>query len=155
MIFTANEPPVFKDKSDGIGRRLVILPFENKVKERIYNLDELLSTDNAKSYILNLALAGAKRIYNNKLEMSASPTIAEATKQYYLDNDSVLAYLNEYPDIDDNLYADMYSQYDIFCKINNFKVVSKSSFSKRLKSHGYKTSKKTKNGKTDTYVDKE
>lgn len=30
LIFTANEPPVFKDKSDGIGRRLVIIPFENK-----------------------------------------------------------------------------------------------------------------------------
>lgn len=155
LIFTANEPPVFKDKSDGIGRRLLILPFENKVKERIYNLDELLSTDNAKSYLLNLALAGAKRIYDNKLEMSESKTIAEATKQYYLDNDSVLAYLNEYPDIDDNLYSAVYSQYDNFCTINNFKVISKSSFSKRLKSHGYTTLKKTRNGKTDTYVNKE
>ena len=28
LIFTANEPPVFKDKSDGIGRRLLIIPFE-------------------------------------------------------------------------------------------------------------------------------
>lgn len=155
LIFTANEPPVFKDKSDGIGRRLVIIPFENKVKTRIYNLDELLSTDNAKSYLLNLALQGAKRIYDNKLEMSTSETIAQATKQYYLDNDSVLAYLNEYPDIDDNLYSSVYSQYDSFCTVNNFKVVSKTSFSKRLKSHGYTTKVKTKNGKTDTYVDKQ
>ena len=155
LIFTANEPPVFKDKSDGIGRRLVIIPFENKVKQRIYNLDELLSTDTAKSYLLNLALQGAKRIYDNKLEMSTSETIEQATKQYYLDNDSVLAYLNEYPDIDDNLYSSVYSQYDSFCTVNNFKVVSKTSFSKRLKSHGYTTKVKTKNGKTDTYVDKQ
>lgn len=155
LIFTANEPPVFKDKSDGIGRRLVIIPFENKVKQRIYNLDELLSTDTAKSYLLNLALQGAKRIYDNKLEMSTSETIEQATKQYYLDNDSVLAYLNEYPDIDDNLYSSVYSQYDSFCTVNNFKVVSKTSFSKRLRSHGYVTKVKTKNGKTDTYVDKQ
>ena len=99
LIFTANEPPVFKDKSDGIGRRLVIIPFDNKVKERIYNFDELLSTDNAKSYLLNLGLAGIKRIYTNKLEISTSETIEGATKQYYLDNDSVLSYLNDYPSI--------------------------------------------------------
>lgn len=155
LIFTANEPPVFKDKSDGIGRRLVIIPFENKVKTRIYNLDELLSTDTAKSYLLNLALAGVKRIYDNKLEMSESETINEATKQYYLDNDSVLAYLNDYPDIEDNLYSSVYTQYDNFCMVNNYKAVSKSSFSKRLKSHGYTTKVKTKNGKNGAYVVKE
>lgn len=137
LIFTANEPPVFKDKSDGIGRRLVILPFENKVKERIYNLDELLSTDNAKSYILNLALAGAKRIYNNKLEISTSPTIAEATKQYYLDNDSVLAYLNEYPDINGNSAVIVYNAYENFCEESNLKAISRTKFSRRLKSLGY------------------
>lgn len=155
LIFTANEPPVFKDKSDGIGRRLVIIPFENKVKKRIYNLDDLLSTDSAKSYILNLALQGVKRIYDNKLEMSESETIEQATKQYYLDNDSVLAYLNEYPDIDDNLYSSVYSQYDNFCTVNNFKAVSKTSFSRRIKNKGYTTKLKTKNGKTDTYVKKQ
>lgn len=137
LIFTANEPPVFKDKSDGIGRRLVILPFENKVKERIYNLEDLLSTDNAKSYILNLALAGAKRIYDNKLEMSESNTIAEATKQYYLDNDSVLAYLNEYPAINNNPVTTVYEAYEEFCEESNLKAVSRTKFSRRLTSLNY------------------
>ena len=40
-------------------------------------MDDLLSTDNAKSYILNLALTGVKRIYDNKLELSASETISK------------------------------------------------------------------------------
>ena len=70
LIFTANEPPVFKDKSNGIGRRLLIIPFENTVTDRIYNLDELLSSDNAKSYLLNLALKGISRINHNKLALS-------------------------------------------------------------------------------------
>ena len=139
LIFTANEPPVFKDKSDGIGRRLVIIPFENKVKTRIYNLDELLSTDTAKSYLLNLALAGVKRIYENKLEMSESKTIEEATKQYYLDNDSVLAYLNEYPSIVGNSVKLVYSQYENFCEDRNLKVVSQITFTKRVKGFGFDT----------------
>lgn len=137
LIFTANEPPVFKDKSDGIGRRLVIIPFDNKVKERIYNLDELLSSDNAKSYLLNLALNGVKRIYANKLELSESDTITGATKQYYLDNDSVLSYLNDYPAIDNNPVATVYEAYTDYCEDSNLKAVSLNKFSRRLKSLGY------------------
>lgn len=137
LIFTANEPPVFKDKSDGIGRRLVIIPFENKVKERIYNLDELLSSDNAKSYILNLALKGVKRILDNKLEMSKSETIEGATKQYYLDNDSVMAYLNDYPSINNNPVSTVYEAYEEYCEDSNLKVISRNKFSRRLKSLGY------------------
>lgn len=137
LIFTANEPPVFKDKSDGIGRRLVIIPFDNKVKERIYNLDELLSSDNAKSYLLNLALNGVKRIYANKLELSESDTITGATKQYYLDNDSVLSYLNEYPSIENNPVGTVYEAYVDYCDDSNLKAVSKNKFSRRLKDLGY------------------
>lgn len=137
LIFTANEPPVFKDKSDGIGRRLVIIPFENKVKERTYNLDELLSTDNAKSYLLNLALEGMRRIYKNKLEISDSTTIKEATKQYYLDNDSVMAYLNEYPDINGKRTDLVYGQYAGFCEATGRGAYQKSRFTSRLKDFGY------------------
>lgn len=137
LIFTANEPPVFKDKSDGIGRRLLIIPFENKVSERISNLDELLSTDNAKSYLLNLALAGIKRILENKIDISASETIESATKQYYLDNDSVLAYLNDYPAVDGNPVATVYASYEEYCKDTNLKAIGLNKFSRRLKTLGY------------------
>lgn len=154
LIFTANEPPVFKDKSEGIGRRLVILPFENKVKSRIYNLDELLSSDNAKSYILNLALAGVKRILNNKLEMSTSETIAEATKQYYLDNDSVLAYLNEYPAIDNNPVGSVYEAYEDYCEDSNLKAVSRNKFTRRLNGLGYTIKPVKLLGKTTRVITK-
>lgn len=148
LIFTANEPPVFKDKSDGIGRRLVIIPFDNKVKERIYNFDELLSTDNAKSYLLNLGLAGIKRIYANKLEISTSETIEGATKQYYLDNDSVLSYLNDYPSIENNPVGSVYEAYVDYCDDSNLKAVSKNKFSRRLKDLGYETKATLILGKT-------
>ena len=147
LIFTANEPPVFKDKSQGIGRRLVIIPFDNVVKKRIYNLDELLSSDNAKSYLLNLALGGIKRIFTNNLEMSESKTIEDATKQYYLDNDSVLAYLNDYGDIEGNPVSTVYEAYADYCDDSNLKAVSLNKFSRRLKSLGYDTMVTTMLGK--------
>lgn len=148
LIFTANEPPVFKDKSDGIGRRLVIIPFENKVKQRIYNLDELLSSDTAKSYLLNLGLKGIKRILDNKLEMSDSETIANATKQYYLDNDSVMAYINEYPSIVNNPVTTVYEAYEEYCEDANLKAISRAKFTRRLKSLGYDTKVSKLMGKT-------
>ena len=154
LIFTANEPPVFKDKSQGIGRRLVIIPFDNVVKKRIYNLDELLSSDNAKSYLLNLALGGIKRILANNLEMSESTTIEDATKQYYLDNDSVLAYLNDYGDIDGNPISSVYEAYTDYCDDSNLKAVSLNKFSRRLKSLGYETKPTQMLGKTVRVIQK-
>ena len=154
LIFTANEPPVFKDKSQGIGRRLVIIPFDNVVKNRIYNLDDLLSSDNAKSYLLNLALAGIKRIYSNNLEMSTSETIEEATKQYYLDNDSVLSYINDYPSIVNNPIASVYDAYVEYCDDSNLKAISLNKFSRRLKSLGYDVVPAKMLGKTVRVIQK-
>ena len=154
LIFTANEPPVFKDKSQGIGRRLVIIPFDNTVKERIYNLDDLLSTDEAKSYLLNLGLAGIKRIFDNKLEMSESKTIEDATKQYYLDNDSVLSYINDYPSIENNPIASVYDAYSEYCDDSNLKAVSLNKFSRRLKQLGYDVKPTQMLGKTVRVITK-
>ncbi|MBP5426706.1 MAG: bifunctional DNA primase/polymerase [Clostridiales bacterium] len=154
LIFTANEPPVFKDKSDGIGRRLMIIPFDNKVKKRIYNLDELLSSDNAKSYLLNLALKGVKRILDNNLDLTSSETIEESTKQYYLDNDSVLSYLNDYPAIENNPVSSIYEAYAEYCEDSNLKAVSLNKFSRRLKSLGYDVIPSKMLGKTVRIIQK-
>ena len=154
LIFTANEPPVFKDKSDGIGRRLLIIPFENKVKERIFDLDELLSTDNAKSYLLNLGLKGITRILDNNLELTTSETVTGATKQYYLDNDSVLAYLNEYPAIEKNAVSTVYEAYEDYCEESNQKPFTRAKFTRRLKALGYDIEVKKMLGKTIRVITK-
>lgn len=152
LIFTANEPPTFKDKSDGISRRVIVIPFENKIKELIYNLDDLLSSDNAKSYILNIALSGIKRIYNNKLELSASQTITNATKQYHLDNDSVLAFYNEYPNIANSPIMTVYEAYVIYTNDTNQRAVTLNKFSRRLKGLGYDTIVAKVNGKSTRVI---
>lgn len=65
LIFTANEMPLFKDKSGGIERRLVLIPCDNVVQKIDFRIDDKLSTANAKSYLLNLALDGMYRIQSN------------------------------------------------------------------------------------------
>lgn len=148
LIFTANELPVFKDKTNGLIRRLVIIPFNNIVKEIIPNLSELLSTDSAKSYLLNLGLNGIKRIYDNNLELSKCETINQATMQYHLDTDSVRAFINERPKIINVPIRDVYDNYVKFTQSCNKQIVSSNVFSRRLNALGF-TSKPTNiNGKT-------
>jgi putative DNA primase/helicase len=136
-LFTANEPPTFKDKSDGIGRRLLILPFENRVVEKTLHLRELLSSDNAKSYLLNLGLQGIGRIIANQMELSTSKTIIDATQKYHQDNDSVVAYVTENPLLENNPIGQVYKAYQQYCEDSNLRAVAKNTFIKRLKSIGF------------------
>ena len=86
--------------------------------------------------------------------MSESNTIAEATKQYYLDNDSVLAYLNEYPAINNNPVTTVYEAYEDFCEESNLKAVSRTKFSRRLTSLGYTLKSTTMLGKRVRIIEK-
>lgn len=137
LIFTANEPPTFRDKSDGIGRRLVIIPFDNKVKKVNLKMDELLSSDQAKSYLLNLALEGIGRLRANHNQLSNSPSVSQATKEYHLNNDSVLSYLEQYPIISGTPCNSVYEAYETFCEESNLRPVSATKFTRRVKGLGH------------------
>ena len=141
FILTANELPVFKDKSNGFYRRILIIPFDFTVKDRNADLDHLLSTPNAKSYILNLALSGLKRIIKNGYEMSTNDVIKSATEQYKLDTDSIYAYLQDYPDIDGKWFNNVYMAYETYCEENYIESVPRNVFSRKLKNYGYHVGK--------------
>ena len=134
LVFTCNEVPVFKDKTEGIKRRLIIIPFENKVVNKIYDLDKLLSSENAKSYILRLALDGVNRILINHMELSKSKKVEDTLREYYIESDSVLGFLEEYEGaIDNTSTIELYNMYDFYCIQNNIKPQSKNKFTRAIK----------------------
>lgn len=137
LIFTCNEMPTFKDKSGGIVRRIVVIPCDNKVTKVDPNIDKKLSTDRAKSYLLNLAIAGMQRIIDNG-GISYSQTIEEATNRYFAENDSVLSYLLEY-DIDGKTVDTVYLQYQMYCEDAGLKPVGKIQMGRRINAAGFKT----------------
>lgn len=133
LVFTCNEVPVFKDKTEGIKRRLIIIPFENKVVNKIYDLDKLLSSENAKSYILKLALDGVNRILTNHMELSKSKKVEDTLREYYIESDSVLGFLEEYEGkIDNTPTIELYNMYDFYCIQNNIKPQSKNKFTRAI-----------------------
>lgn len=141
FILTANELPVFKDKTNGLYRRLVVVPFDYTVSTKNLNLDSLLSTDNAKSYLLKLALDGVKRIRENNYEMSDVPKINETIEEYKKETDSLYDFLQNIGEISGLWFTDVFAKYERFCYDNFHESLVRNVFSRKLKNYGYCTGK--------------
>ncbi|WP_185953872.1 DNA primase family protein [Enterococcus mundtii] len=154
LIFTANEMPTFKDKSGGIARRVVVIPCENKVTKADPKIDEKLSTDNAKSYILNIALNAMERINNNGGRLSASETVEKVTEEYFVESDSILSFIHQ-SGIDENMTTKgVYDDYMNCCDELGSKPYSQTKFTQRLKSLGYEKAQRRMMGKKYYYYKK-
>ncbi|WP_393968599.1 phage/plasmid primase, P4 family [Enterococcus thailandicus] len=154
LIFTANEMPTFKDKSGGIARRVVVIPCENKVKKADPKIDEKLSTDQAKSYILNIALNAMERINNNGGRLSSSETVEKVTEEYFVESDSLLGFMHQIG-IDENMIAKgVYDEYLQYCEEAGSKPYSQPKFTQRLKSLGYEKARRMMMGKRYFYYKK-
>lgn len=154
LIFTANEIPKFLDTSGGFERRLVIIPCENTVSEADFDpeLEAKLSTERAKSYILNLALIGAQRILQNK-KMTIPAKALEMTQEYKIDNNTVVAFMQDQEFMEMNTNS-LYMNYKLYCNEENRYPVSKTKFSRELKKLGYEVVVKFVNGKAVRYYAK-
>ena len=147
LIFTANEMPTFKDKSGGIARRVVVIPCENTVKKADPKIDEKLSTDNAKSYLLNIALNAMQRINENGGRLSQSDTVDEVTKEYFVESDTILGFIAQ-EGISENLATKaVYEEYERYCDESGAKPYSQTKFTQRLKGLGYTRERKMMMGR--------
>lgn len=146
LIFTCNEMPTFKDKTGGIARRVTVIPCDGKVTTIDHEIRDKLSTDNAKSYLLNLALNGIERIRRNGGKLSESETIESKTKEYFIESDSVLQFLDEHNVIDKQT-KNVYLQYNAFCVEGGLNPVGSTEFGRRLKTAGYESVQKWIDGK--------
>lgn len=155
LIFTANGMPTFKDKSGGIARRLIIIPCDNVVTEVDFEIDEKLSSDEAKSYLLNLALNGLKRIQTNGGSISQSDTIDELVKGYLKDSNNILHFLDEVG-IDELLTEqENYDEYQNFCDRLGVNPYKKTGFTQELKNQGYGQTRRSRLGKQERFYVKE
>lgn len=155
LIFTANGMPTFKDKSGGIARRLIIIPCDNEVKKVDFEIDEKLSTDEAKSYILNLALKGLKRIQANGGSISESETINELVKEYLTESNNILQFLDEVGVNEDLTDSENYEEYQEFCSKHGVKPYKKTAFTQEVKKAGYDQVRQMRLGKRNFYYVKQ
>ncbi|MGX7091205.1 DNA primase family protein [Hutsoniella sourekii] len=147
LIFTANDMPTFRDKSGGIERRLVVIPCDNVVKKADFSIDKKLSTDSAKSYLLNLALEGVGRIRENGGKLSDNTIVDQMVSDYIAESDSIVGFIRD-EGIDQSLDKKLvYQQYKEYCEELSVKPQKMAALTRKLKSLGYEIKDTTRLGK--------
>lgn len=154
LIFSANEMPRINDFSDGLGRRLQIVPFKAKFTPNDDDYDPFITdkllSDESMQYVLNLALKSLKRLLVEKKFTKSKAVEAELIK-YQEENNPIISFVNnEDVELERAVVGDVYLQYKVYCAENGFQSVSNVNFSKQVtqlfkyKSHVQKVDGKSK-----------
>lgn len=142
LIFSANTLPRINDTTDGLMRRLIIIPFNAKFSSRDADFDpfikDKLVTDQAMKYFLRIALNGLKRVLGQK-KFTLPEIVNHEMKAYERINNPVLAFLDEDPKVEHELTRDVYLKYSTWCHENGLRALSQIQFSRELCKHGYET----------------
>ena len=98
LIFATNGMPDIADKSGGIARRLCIIPFERKIETIVDDVDESyvdthMTTDVAKSHMLNYALEGVASMRANNWKVNLPDKVRDMNDLFLENNDPVASYL--------------------------------------------------------------
>lgn len=150
LVVGLNKMPSSADKSYGFLRRNTILPFNQTfvnpsdteaIAKGALPVDVNLESDiinNEMDVVLAFALAGLQRLLKNNYNTTSSKVVEAATKEYQLENDSVMAFYEfnkDGEDVQDYSAAAMYTLYETWC-INSLKTpVSTTSFGTRFTSY--------------------
>lgn len=154
MLFSANSIPRIKDKSGAVIDRLIIVPFDASFSKNDPDYDPYikykLRDDSVMEYLINLGIAGLKRILENQA-FTESKKVEENLKEYEENNNPILLFFQEQgeEDIIGKATKHVYQQYASFCLANSFQQLSNIEFSKQVKKrYGCEIKVTTLDGKT-------
>lgn len=151
LLFSANDIPRTKDKTGAVLRRLVIIPFNARFDKNSADFDPYiiykLKTQESMEYLARLGVEGLKRIIRNN-EFTSSAQVQEAIKNYEVDNNPILSFIQDDGDIENQPNSEVYRRYRIYCLENGYTELSLRKFSAELKRHlGLETKGVRINGK--------
>lgn len=143
-IYSCNEiPRSANDKTLGFYRRWIFVPFNATFRTTDADYDPLIKekifTDEAFSYLLNLAIKGAKRLLKNKT-FTEPDIVKDAMAQYMVDNSNTLSWVEEVEltlqDVCGKPRDELYTDFSNWCKLSNIKqITGKRTFMKEVKDY--------------------
>ncbi|RHW37307.1 DNA primase [Neobacillus notoginsengisoli] len=137
LIFSANEMPRINDYTDGLGRRLQIVPFRAKFSADDPDYDPFITdkllSEQSLQYVLVLAFKALKRLLKNK-KFTKSKAVEKELEKYHEENNPILSFVNnEDIELERSVVGDIYIQYKLYCSNNGYQPVSNISFSKQIR----------------------
>lgn len=144
MILSYNTIPRMNDTTDGLTRRLVIIPLNAVFKKSNPNYDPFISEKLKKKenleYVLWKSIRAISNVLRNK-QFTVPKQILEATNEYVRENNPVANFLYELYE-EENISKitcnELYLAFDVWRKENHFKSeMSITRFGKEMKKLGY------------------
>lgn len=136
LVFSCNElPKNYVDRTEGFYRRLIIVPFNRQIDKNKIDKALKYKFQREKEGILNWALEGLKRLYENNFEFSENELTDEVKKEYKRENNNVISFVEECCELD-GLFScsriEIYEAYKEFCVEAGLKALSQIKFNKEL-----------------------
>ncbi len=138
LLVAGNHRPEIGDTSEGMWRRVILVPFEQTIPEgsRDPKLLERLKREGAG--VLNWALEGLRDWQTNGL--NPPPAIKEATAAYRDEEDIIAEWIGEKCTTGPGLREariDLYFSYKTWCEANGHHPLAQSRLTRRLRNRGY------------------
>jgi P4 family phage/plasmid primase-like protien len=146
LLLYTNHLPKVGAMDDGIWRRLIVIPFNAKIKPKkdVKNYADYL-VENAGEYIMKWLIEGAEKIIKHDFHIETPGCVLDAVSKYRRDNDWLSHYLDECCDVDEKLQEKsgaVYSDYRAFCLRTGEFTRSTTEFYNALEQRGFKRVKR-------------
>ena len=135
LWLSCNTLPRFHDRSEGIWRRLLLVPFEFVVTEekKVVNLGQKLFEAES-SGILNWCLQGMRRLMENG-KFTVARASREAQQEYQMESNPARTYLKEFiaEDLKGHVIrSKLYGTYADWCEHHGFRALNVAHFGREL-----------------------
>jgi putative DNA primase/helicase len=137
LIIAANVHLPFKDRSEGIWRRLIAIPFPVSIPESQQNKNLTLELAEEMTGILNWAMVGQDRL--RQQSMFTQPIVSQdAAREFRRQANSARLFLEEYCKAAADSYVvkgELYQSYCTFCKQERHEPLKSDEFTKEVLKH--------------------
>lgn len=149
LLCAGNDIPRINDTSNGLGRRLIIIPFKANLSENksLIPKEQIFSNDVAE-YILYKSMIGLKNVLKNG-DFTKSVAVDSALKEYHSYNNPIIEFIEEYQEIiNTKACSVVYDTYRKFCDETGVKSLGRNTFFKKMEEQGWRNAfAKDKTGK--------
>ena len=147
LLLYTNHLPKIGATDDGIWRRLIVIPFNAKIKPKkdIKNYADYL-VENAGEYIIKWLIEGAEKIINADFRIDTPQCVQDAIGAYRTANDWLAHFIDECCEAGTGLEAksgELYQEYRAFCLRTGEYTRSTTDFYAELEKRGFKKQRKT------------
>ena len=143
LVFSANAIPRWFENSNGIFDRLVLVPLNAQLRnnpKRDPFLEKKVTTDEARSHILNLAIKALGQLLHRR-KFTIPAVSSQKMEEFKEDNDPLLGFLSEV-NVHERVVSEVYVDYQNWCEFEGYKFpLRRKDFINKILENGFEKKK--------------